>query len=254
MSYTYLQAVNDVLNELNEVNLTSTNFASATNVQATVKEMVNRAYMDINNPVFRWPWLATATSQNDFYGNTFIETVAGQRWYLLKDSSTDFNTDYGHIDWDHVSLTTEGVAGESEPYTVQRLQYISAEEWRDYFQRSEGLSKYDPASRSVPRRVLRNPDNRRFGLSPIPDRTYRIYFYAWDRPVKLENHGDLVNLPDQYYNVLLARTRYYAWQRKENAQQAAIAKDEYDAGVNGMKQQEIRRGPDRFTDSRVRFV
>ena len=113
MAYQYIEAVNDVLSELNEVLLTSTNFANAVNVQRTTKEMVNRAYMDINNPVFQWPWLSTAISQNDFYGNTFIETVAGQRWYLLRDGSTDFNTDYGHVDWDLISLTTEGVAGES---------------------------------------------------------------------------------------------------------------------------------------------
>lgn len=253
MSTTYLEIVNDVLSEMTEVLLTDSNFSNAVNIQRTVKEMVNRAYMDINNPVFRWPWLATATSQNDFYGNTYVETVAGQRWYLLDPTSSDYNDDYGHVDWDQFALTTEGVAGETEPYTVRMLQFITQEEWRDRYQTSEDTNKYDSSSNNTPLRVIRNPDGRRFGLSPLPDKVYRIYFFAWDRPVRLSLSTDTIAIPDQYYGVLLARARYYAWQRKENPNQAQIAFDEYRAGLRGMRQQEVERTPDRFTDSRIRY-
>lgn len=254
MSYTYLEACNDVISELNEVLLTDSSFPNAVNVQRTVKEMVNRAYMDINNPTFQWPWLATSESLNNFYGNAYIETVAGQRWYLIKEGSTDFNTDYGHVNWDQFSLTTEGVAGEVDPYITRKLAYISATEWRDFYQRSEDMNKLKAASYDAPKRIIRNPDNRHFGVSPLPDKVYRIYFYAWDRPVKLTNYDSLVNIPDQYYQVLLSRVRYYAWQRKENAQQASIALEEYETGLRGMRQQEIERSPERITDDRLRFV
>lgn len=253
MATAYLDIVNDVLSEMNEVLLTDANFANAVNVQRTVKEMVNRAYMDINNPTFRWPWLASATSQDNTYGNTFIETVAGTRWYLLNSTASDFNDDYGHVDWDQFALTTEGVAGETEPYTIRLLQYITQEEWRDRYQTSEDTNKYDSNANNIPLRVIRNPDGRRFGLSPLPDKVYRVYFFAWDRPVKLSMSTDNIAIPDQYYGVLLARARYYAWQRKENPNQAQIALDEYLNGLRGMRQQEIERTPDRFTDSRVRY-
>ena len=253
MAYTYLEVVNDILNEMNEVLLTSSTFSSATNIQLSVKEFVNRAYFDINNPTFKWPWLAVASPQDDFYGNTYIETVAGQRWYLLKAGSADVNSDYGAIDWSHFSLTTEGVAGEVAPYTVRNLAYCEIEEWRDHYGTTEEVNKYNSESFSTPKRVIHSPDNRRFGVSPIPDKVYRIYFFAWTRPVRLTNFNDPLVLPDQYKPVLLSRTRYYAWQRKENAQQAAIADQEYKEGLKGMRQQEQGQTPDSITDNRVRF-
>jgi hypothetical protein len=251
---TYLEICNEILGEMNEVLLTSSTFSNATNIQRSVKDFVNRAYMDVNNPTHKWPWLAVASPANDFFGNTYIETVAGQRWYLLKDGSADFNSDYGHIDWEHVSLTTEGVSGETTPYTVRNLGYMEVEEWRDSYAVSEESSKYDSNSYTIPRRILRSPGGRKFGLSPIPDKVYRIYFFAWDRPSELTNHDDAVNLPDQYKPVLVSRARYYAWQRKENPQQAGIALDEYKQGLRGMKQQEIAQAPDRFTDDRIRWI
>lgn len=254
MAYTYLQLVNDMLSEMNEVILTESTFSNAVNIQRTTKEVVNRAYFDLNNPQYKWPWLSAGESQDNMYGNTYIETVAGTRWYLLKDGSTSINTDYGHVDWDHFTLTEEGVAGKTAPYTVRNLTYTTVEEWRDWYGVSEETNKYNTESYATPRRILRSPDNRRFGLSPIPDEVYRIYFYAWNRPTALANAADVIAIPDQYYGVLLARTRYYMWQRKENAAQASIALEEYKEGLRGMKQQEIAPAPDYLSDNRIRSV
>lgn len=254
MSYTYMEVVNDVLSEMNEVLLTQTTFPTAVNIQRSVKEMVNRAYFDVNNPNFKWPWLAVSTPQDNMYGNAYIETVAGTRWYLLNPASTGVDDDYGHVDYNTFVLTEEGVAGKTAPYTVRNLPYIETAEWRDHFGVSEEMNKHDSNSYEVPRRIIRSPDNRYVGLSPIPDDVYRIYFFAWDRPVKLVNYNDEIVLPDQYYGVLVARARYYAWQRKENPNQAAIAAEEYKDLLKGMKQQETMPAPEAFTDNRMRFV
>jgi len=101
---------------------------------------------------------------------------------------------------------------------------------------------------------MRNPDGRRVGMSPIPDKAYRIYFYAWERPTKLSSYADPVAIPDQFVSVLVSRARYYAWQRKENPQQAAIADNEYQKGLRAMREQTIDAAPKAFTDDRVRFV
>jgi len=254
MAITYLEVVNDVLSEMNEVLLTSSDFDNAVNIQRSIKEMVNRAYFDINNPVYKWPWLSVASPVNNFYGNTYIETVAGTRWYLLNPSATDVNEDYGYIDWDNISLTEEGVAGKTPPYIVRNLPYITVGEWKDHFAISEETNKHNASSYQTPKRIIRSPDNRQIGLSPIPDSVYRIYFYAYNRPVKLVNYNDVISIPDQYYGVLVARTRYYAWQRKENPQQAALAQEEYKVLLDGMRNQEITPSPDYVSDSRVRFV
>ena len=46
---TYLALTNDILGELNEVQLTSTNFTDATGIHKFVKGAINRAYFDIAN-------------------------------------------------------------------------------------------------------------------------------------------------------------------------------------------------------------
>jgi len=47
MATTYLQLTNELLRELNEVVLTSSNFSSAIGIQAHAKDCINRAYDDI---------------------------------------------------------------------------------------------------------------------------------------------------------------------------------------------------------------
>lgn len=254
MSTTYLDITNEVLSELNEVLLTTSNFGSATNIQRHVKEAVNRAYFDINNPEHKFPWLATGPSLDDRYGNKYIETVVGTRWYQLDDTATNFNEDFGHVDWERMELTTENVVGAETPYINDDLYYIEVEEWRDHYATAENVDKSGDNLGGKPLRVMRNPDGRRFGLSPIPDKVYRVYFYAWDRPVKLAGHDDLVNLPDQFIHVLVSRARYYAWQRKEHPEQAQIALQDYNQGLRGMRQQSTDQSPDRMTDSRRFFV
>jgi len=254
MATTYLEVCNEVLAELNEVLLTEANFTSAKNIQLHIKNAVNKAYFDLNNPEYCWPWLSAASSLNDYYGNAYIDVEAGTRWYLIKTGSTDQNSDYGQVDWEHFTLTTEGVDGETSPYTVRNLSYISIEEWKDHFAISENLDKSNSQTYGTPKRIMRNPDGRRVGMSPIPDKAYRIYFYAWERPTKLSSYADPVAIPDQFVSVLVSRARYYAWQRKENPQQAAIADNEYQKGLRAMREQTIDAAPKAFTDDRVRFV
>jgi hypothetical protein len=254
MATTYLQVCNLVLSELNEVLLTSSNFASAVNVQLHVQNAVNKAYQDINAAKYKWPWLSAAAPSNESYGNVAVDTVAGTRWYLLKAGAADINADYGHVDWENFLLTEEGAAGKTAPYTMRMLPYISLQEWQDHWMLSEEKDKSDAQTYGVPKRVIRSPDGRRFGLSPIPDGIYKVYFYAYDRPVDLSAHGDTVAIPDQWVSVLISRTLYYIWKRKENTENMQACLAEYEAGLKDMQQQEITPQPDSLTDDRVRYV
>ena len=53
----YLTLVNNVLNELNEIELTATTFGSSRGVQTTVKNVINKAINDIYNAEIEWPYL-----------------------------------------------------------------------------------------------------------------------------------------------------------------------------------------------------
>jgi len=234
---TYLNLTNELLRELNEVVLTSSNFSDAVGIQAHAQDCINRAYSDIVMAEPQWAFLATGESgaSDPFYGNVYVETVAGTRWYELKASSSSITADYGSVDWDNFYLTTIGVSGASSPYTSQNLKFVTTEEWKDHLRESENIDDADTQNYGEPKFVIRSPDARKFGVSPIPDKVYRVWFFAWDLPTALDAHGDATVFPDVYKPVLMARARYHFHQFKDAPQQAAFALEDYKKGLKQMR-------------------
>ena len=97
MSTTYLTLVNNVLNELNESELTSTTFSSSRGIQSSIKKFVVKAMHEIYNSVSEIP---------DLYISTTQDTNAGQREYNLPttDSPQTGDLEWRKIDWDTVYL------------------------------------------------------------------------------------------------------------------------------------------------------
>jgi hypothetical protein len=256
MATSYLDLTNELLRELNEVPLDSSNFVSAIGVQGHVKDSINKAYFDIINQEPQWPFLSAGESGeiDPMYGNVYVETVIGQRYYELKPSSDSITTDYGSIDWDNFYLTTVGVTNETAPYVGRNLRYTTTEEWKSFRRVSENLDDADAQTFGEPDRVIRSPDARKFGLSPIPDKVYRIWFYAWNLPTKLVAYSDEIIFPEMYSTVLLARARYYMHQFKDNPQAASFAADDYKKGLRSMRSNLIEPAPFYMTDDRVRLI
>ena len=255
MATTYLNLTNEVLREINEIQLTSGTFAGAIGIQAFVKEAINRSLFDIANEEPQLPFFAAAASggTDPFYGNVTVASVAGQRWYTLKSGSSSITTDYSSIDWDDFYLTTINVSGESAPFVSRSLHYLGLTDWRRHLRDSENADDADTQAYGEPRYVLRSPDHRKFGLSPIPDKVYNVHFYAYSTPTALSSHSDAMVLPDQYGPVITAKTRYYVHQFKENLQQAAFALDDYKKGMKYMKSNLINPQPKVMTDDRIYF-
>ena len=255
MATTYLTLTNEVLRELNEVQLTSATFSGAIGIQAFVQEAINRSLNDIANEEPQLPFFASAASggTDPFYGNVTVASVAGTRWYLLKTGSSGITTDYSSVDWDDFYITTISVSGESAPYVSKGLKFITLTDWRRYLRDSENADDADTQVYGEPRYVIRSPDHRKFGLSPIPDKVYNIHFYAYTIPTALSAHGDAIVLPDQYAPIITAKTRYYVHQFKDNLQQAAFALDDYKKGMKHMKSNLINPQPTVMTDDRTYF-
>jgi len=255
MATTYLELTNEVLRELNEIPLTSANFTSAVGLQQFVKDSINKSIFDIANEEPQLPFLAVGESgeTDPFYGNVTVASVAGTRWYELKASSSSLKDDYASIDWDDFYLTTINVSGESAPFVSKGLGFLSLADWKRYYRDSENVDDADAQSYGEPSRVIKSPDGRKFGLSPIPDKVYNIHFYAFDKPTKLSAHGDTVVFPEQYTNVITARARYYVWQFKESPQQAAFAMDDYKKAMRTMKSNLVNPTPRAMTDDRRYF-
>ena len=255
MATTYLTLTNEVLRELNEVQLTSATFSGAIGIQAFVQEAINRSLNDIANEEPQLPFFASAASggTDPFYGNVTVASVAGTRWYLLKTGSSGITTDYSSVDWDDFYIPSFSVSGESAPYVSKGLKFISLTDWRRYLRDSENADDADTQVYGEPRYVIRSPDHRKFGLSPIPDKVYNIHFYAYTIPTALSAHGDAIVLPDQYAPIITAKTRYYVHQFKDNVQQAAFALDDYKKGMKYMKSNLINPQPTVMTDDRTYF-
>ena len=252
MAKTYLSMTNELLVEINEPEVTSV--AGAVAIQKFVANCVNRAYFDIVDSQDTWSWLTTAAPQDNYNGNTYVETVAGTRWYLLKAGSSSVDTDYSNVDWDSFTLTEEGVSGKTAPYKIQSLPFTSLETWKDFYAASEEQDKSNEQNYGVPTKIIRSEDGRRFGLSPIPDGVYRIYFNAFNRPSALANDTDVVLFPEQYKPVLLARARYYIYQFKDNISQTQLALDEYKKGLDKMINQLNAPQPKYVEDDRRLFI
>lgn len=253
MAKTYLSMTNELLVEINEPELTTV--SGALGIQKFVSNCVNRAYFDIVDAQDTWSWLSSSATQGNYNGNTYVETVAGQRWYLLKQGSSSVDTDFSNVDWDGFSLTEQGVSGKTEPYTIRNLPFVSLETWRDFYAEGEerDSSKATPTY-GVPERIIRSEDNRHFGLSPVPNGVYRIYFYAYNRPSELTNDTDVVLFPAQYKPVLLARARYFIYQFKDNIAQTQLALDEYKKGLDKMIEQLNAPQPKYIEDDRRVFI
>jgi hypothetical protein len=255
MATTYLDLTNEVLRELNEIPLTSANFTNATGIQKFVKDTVNKSIFDIANQEPQLPFFSAGVSgsTDPFYGNVTVASVAGQRWYTLKADSSSITTDYASIDWDDFYVTTINVSGETAPYVSKGLKFLTLDDWKRYYRDSENEDDANSQNYGEPKFVIKSPDNRKFGLSPIPDKVYNIHFYAFVRPTALSAYDDTMVLPEQYSNIVTSRMRYYVWQFKESPQQASFALDDYKKGLKYMKSNLMNPTPKYMTDDRRYF-
>lgn len=261
MATTYLELTNEILREINEVPLNLDNFEDARGIQVHVKNSINRAYFDIINSETQWPFLSVTSSgyegyhpQDDMYGNVYVTVNKGERWHYLKQPNTGFLDGYLSVDWDNFYITTEGVTGADTPYMGSNLRYTTLEEWKDFARVSENLDNAGNKVYGQPSRVIRSSDSLKFGLSPIPDKEYKVWFFAYNQPTKLSLHSDTLVFPDMYASVLSARARYYVWQFKDSAQAAAFALDDYKKGLKRMRSNLMEPTPTYFKDDRVRYI
>ena len=107
MATTYLVLTNNVLNELNEPELTSTTFSSSRGIQTSVKKFVLKAMHEVYNGLSEIP---------DLYLSTTQDTNAGQRTYSLPSSASPQSTDkaYRKIDWQTFRLVPKELVTNGE--------------------------------------------------------------------------------------------------------------------------------------------
>jgi hypothetical protein len=146
----YLQLTNAVLAELNEVQLTSSNFASSSGIQTTVKDIINKALRDVYSSELEWPWLHSDKTQ---------VTYAGQKEYSLP-------TDFRSVDFESFYLVpTELVANSTFDSNITNWSTVSGSP--AYNSGGNGRLRLNAAAASA-------------SLSTVKNREYRVQVRVMD--------------------------------------------------------------------------
>jgi len=217
MAKTYLDLINIVLRDINEVPLTATSFLAPRGLQAFVKEAVNRSLMDVINYNDEWPWLTSDVLNPGTSAHTHeFTTVAGITEYQLPSGIDE-------IDYDNITFLPKDSDDSTSPYLLKFIDY------------NEVLTiASDVDGTDTPRYSYQTPSKGYLGIYPKPTSGHTVRYIAWKEPTFLTDATDTLPFEDRYYTVIVSRARYYAWLFRENAQQASMALNEYDENLRTM--------------------
>ena len=221
MASSYLVLINNVLRDLNEVELTSSNFSSSRGIQTAVKDYVNRAIDDIINADTEWPFTVV---------NKSFTTTAGTRLYTRSALST---TNTKTVDFD--SFTFLEAADKKET----TLEFLTYSEYLDNYHERDT----DPTgnSRAIPEFVYENPDQS-IGLSPVPDKsTYTVKYFYYATHTALSGSTDTSDIPERFENVIIEKAKYYAYTLRGEVQNAQLSQMQFEKSIKRMRVELINK-------------
>jgi len=216
MAYDFLGLTNDICRRLNETELTSVNFATATGVYSQLKDSVNAAIRDINQSHFTWPF-------NHNYDT--ITLTAGQMRYPLP-------TNAKYVDFDTVRLER------STTPLVQNARKLDQLSYDEYVSRYID-DEYKPASQgSAPEYVVRAQDTDII-FAPIPDNAYSVKYEYYMYPADLVIDVDVPTIPFRYRHVIIDGAMYYAYMFRDNLESARVSFQKFESGMKRMRTQSV---------------
>lgn len=189
MPSTFLSLVNKINRRMNEVELTSSNFASANGFYNTAKDAVNDSIRRINQNQYQWPF--NYVSQND-------TLVAGQVRYA-------FQSDVKHVDFDSFRIQRDDTIGND----TRRLRRIDYEEYLTFGLDAE-YNTTDTSIREIPRYVFQ-AQNQEYGVYPAPDEAYTLTYEYFSLPTDLSSFSDTPTLPEQFDHIITNGALQYVY-------------------------------------------
>ena len=206
----YLALSNKVLHALNEVELTSANFATSSGIQTAIKEFINRSVNDIYTAELEWPFLHTDGT---------ITTVAGTAEYALA-------TGYKSVDVDTAYLIEAST-------DIKIIPYIPYNQFTNQF-RERDLDPTTTDNRAKPEYFYLTQDDK-IGLTPVPDKEYTFYYEYWATHTDLSASTDEPAVPARYQDIIVSRSEYYVHQLRSNIEAASMKHQEYEKKIERMR-------------------
>ena len=219
MAYDFLGLTNDVNRRLNEVELTSSTFATATGAYSAIKDSINSYIRYCNQHEQQWPFNHVEQEAT---------LTAGEVRYA-------YPTDAKTIDFNSFRIKRNNTLGND----TKKLTLIAYEEYLNKFLDYE-YNTSDTGIRGVPTNVFRAP-NQEYGIVPPPNKAYEIVYEYYRLPVDLVNATDVPALPEQFRHVLVDGAMYYAYLFRGNTQDAQILQGKFQEGIKNMRSLYINR-------------
>jgi len=188
MPSTYISLCNQVLRRLNEVELIDGDFASATGIQAVVKDAIKAAVARINQMEFEWPF--NAAEETDVL-------VVGQEEY-------SWPTAFKVADYNSFQIQASTLLGVSFTTLkfIERDEYYS--KYRDVDQTSGSVG------RSIPQFVFPSHGNG-YGVTPSPNKAYTLKFRYFLNHSDITDFDDVTRIPTSYDTVLIDGALYHVY-------------------------------------------
>lgn len=219
MAYDFLGLVNDINRRLNEVELDSTNFASATGFYSQAKDSVNASIRYINQSEYNWPFnhvtqTTTLTANTSRYAFPSDAKVLNFQTFRIKENSSLGNA-------------------------TTRLTEMAYEEYLDKHIAQEYSTS---VGQGVPLNVVQAPDLE-FILTPEPNQAYELVYEYYTFPTDLVNATDTTNIPERFRHIIVDGAMYHSYMFRSNMQATMAAKEKFDEGIKHMRSQLINRTP-----------
>ena len=212
MAYNYLGLVNEVNRRLNEVELTSSNFSTATGFYSSIKDAVNASIRHINHEEFGWPWnhveeedLLTAGTVRYGYP-TEAKTIDVNSFRIKKDINLNVST---------TKLTN-----------LNYRDYLKS--WVDHEYNT------DTSIRGTPRYIVKAP-NQEYIVVPSPDKEYELVYEYYRNTLDLSLYDDVPSSPSEFRHVIVDGAMYYCYQFRGDNQAASITEAKFKEGIKHMR-------------------
>ena len=229
MAYDFIGLVNDVNRRLNEVELTTANFAGAQGYYNLTKDAVNASMRHIHQEEFEWPWNHAEEEE--------ILTPGEVRYSMPYNSKT--------VNMNSFRIKRDEALG----IGTSKLKVLNYEEYLDKYADAEYNSGEDV--RGVPKFVVRAP-SRELLFVPSPKDAYEVVYEYYATGVDMTLFSDVPEIPEQYRHTIVDGAMYYAYVFRGDMQAAGLSESKFKAGIKNMRSVNINR-TEYLRDTRVHY-
>lgn len=219
MAYDFLGLVNAINRRLNEVELTSANFATALGFYSQAKDSVNASIRYINQSEYFWP----------FNHNTEELTLTANT------SRYAFPSDAKVINFNSFRIKENTSLGNA----TTRITEIAYEDYLDRYVEQEYSSSL---GQGIPTQVAQAP-NLQFIMTPEPDKAYELVYEYYNFPTDLAVATDVPTIPERFQHIIIDGAMHYGYLFRGDTQNALVMKEKFDEGIKHMRSQLINRTP-----------